>query len=245
MKKKRRIWAEKNPEKTIFPFHLLVAQGGFFFLFHSLLIILLLYPFLETTGEDKNPWTLILTSSAVVTGIVYTVSFNWRQLAFALCLELPIFVLYASGTPPAQKLAIALTIILYIYVIFLIIPFLLHAKKVDAEDIYAVISAYILIGMAWSSLFHLTELIYPGSFYVSASQNIDNILSWSDFIFFSFVTLTTLGYGDITPVTSHARSLAIIESITGVMFLGTLVARSIGLYVFESLREQTEDSSKD
>lgn len=240
MKRKKRIWAENNPEKTIFPFHLISTQGGFFFLFHALIILLVAYPFIETTYEGNSPWILMMTSSAVVTAIVYTVSFNWRQLGFALCLQIPIFALYFKNDLIAEKIAVALTVILFIYVVLLILPFLLHSKTADVDDIYATISMYILLGMTWSGLYHLTELMYPGSFAFKLEIAPQGLLTWSDFLYFSFVTLTTLGYGDITPVTSHAESLTIVEAITGVMFLGTMVARGVGLYIIQNTNNHRE-----
>jgi len=56
------------------------------------------------------------------------------------------------------------------------------------------------------------------------------MIHWSDLLFFSFVTLTTLGYGDITPVTSAARSLAVIEAVFSVLYNAILIARLVGLY---------------
>jgi uncharacterized membrane protein len=55
---------------------------------------------------------------------------------------------------------------------------------------------------------------------------------WSDFIFYSFTTLTTLGYGDITPVSPAARSFAVLEAITGVFYAAVLVARLVGLLTY-------------
>ncbi len=69
------------------------------------------------------------------------------------------------------------------------------------------------------------EIISPGSF-----TSPDGDLGFSNFIYFSYVTLTTLGYGDILPVTQKARSMAILEAMTGVVFLGTMIARLVSLY---------------
>jgi uncharacterized membrane protein len=55
-------------------------------------------------------------------------------------------------------------------------------------------------------------------------------MTYSDFLFFSFATLTTVGYGDITPVTTQARSFAIVEAVYGVLYSAILIARVVGLY---------------
>ena len=78
--------------------------------------------------------------------------------------------------------------------------------------------------------FQLVEGMQPGSFYIDPARNVDGIVNWADLLFYSFATLTTLGYGDITPITSPARSLAALEAVTGVLYIAFLVARLVGLH---------------
>jgi hypothetical protein len=80
----------------------------------------------------------------------------------------------------------------------------------------------------------LLEAIHPGSIV----SNIGNVLSLSDIIYFSYITLTTLGYGEIIPVNAFARSLAIIEAIIGVMYLAIIISRVVGLFIAKSLKQK-------
>ncbi len=98
--------------------------------------------------------------------------------------------------------------------------------------LYGGISVYLLLGIIWAALYREMEILSPGSF-----AGPDDSLGFSNFIYFSYVTLTTLGYGDILPVTQKARSLAILEAITGVVFLGTLIARLVSLYTTRDVEE--------
>ena len=107
---------------------------------------------------------------------------------------------------------------------------LAEESKITADTLYGVVCVYLLSGLTWSSLYTLIEVAQPGSFYVSSAQNMDQVINWSDLLFFSFATLTTLGYGDITPVTSVARSLALLEAVFGVLYNAILIARLVGLY---------------
>jgi hypothetical protein len=75
----------------------------------------------------------------------------------------------------------------------------------------------------------LEEILQPGSFRGILDTGGPAPVS-SELLYFSFVTLTTVGYGDITPVGSYARSLAILEGISGVLFVATFVARLVALY---------------
>ena len=101
--------------------------------------------------------------------------------------------------------------------------FAMRGAKVDAEHLFAALSAYLLAGLYIGLLYWALEQIHPGMF--SASD-----LSRSGAIYFSFVTLATLGYGDIVPRTDVARGLAIVEGVGGQLFLAVLVARLVSLY---------------
>ena len=86
-------------------------------------------------------------------------------------------------------------------------------------------SEYILIGVLWAFFYILIEAAYPGSFNFAGAK-MDRL----GFLYFSFVTLTTTGYGDVLPVSVQARSLAILEMLTGQLFIAMTVARLVSLY---------------
>ncbi|HEU4345067.1 MAG TPA: ion channel [Candidatus Binatia bacterium] len=102
--------------------------------------------------------------------------------------------------------------------------FAMGAESVDAEHLYAALSAYLLAGIFFGSLYWVLEQIRPGTFGVAGD------FSRMSAIYFSFVTLATLGYGDIVPRTDVARGLAIVEGVGGQLFLAVMVARLVSLY---------------
>ena len=102
--------------------------------------------------------------------------------------------------------------------------FAMHARLVDTEHLYAALSAYLLAGIFLGHFYWALEQIRPGSF--AAAGNFSRMSA----IYFSFVTLATLGYGDIVPRTDVARGLAVFEGVGGQLFLAVLVARLISLY---------------
>jgi hypothetical protein len=115
-----------------------------------------------------------------------------------------------------------------VYVIFLLLRFVLKARDVNMHLVFAAVSVYLVIGIFWSFLFSLLEFLEPGSF--------EGILETESghpqaFLYFSFVTLTTLGYGDITPANAKAGSLAMTEAIIGQIYMAVLVAWLVGLNV--------------
>jgi voltage-gated potassium channel Kch len=102
--------------------------------------------------------------------------------------------------------------------------FAMGAASVDAEHLYAALSAYMLAGIFFGVFYWVLEQIAPGTF------NTTGDFSRMSALYFSFVTLATLGYGDIVPRTDVARGLAIVEGVGGQLFLAVLVARLVSLY---------------
>lgn len=98
------------------------------------------------------------------------------------------------------------------------------AARVDAEHLYAALSAYLLAGICFGLLYWLLEQTTSGTFAFNGQ------FSQTSAIYFSFVTLATLGYGDIVPRADIARGLAIVEGVGGQLFLAVLVARLVSLY---------------
>jgi hypothetical protein len=102
-----------------------------------------------------------------------------------------------------------------------------RAGPVTAHRIQGGIAAYLLLGVAWAEAYGLVDTVYPGAFTGAAGDTVGK-RSW---VYFSFVTLTTVGYGDIVPVHPAARSLAMLEAVTGPLYLAILLARLVSLAV--------------
>ena len=102
--------------------------------------------------------------------------------------------------------------------------FAMRATSVDAEHLYAALSAYLLAGIFFGIFYWVLEQIWPGTFAAAGD------FSRMSALYFSFVTLATLGYGDIVPRTDVARGLAIVEGVGGQLFLAVMVARLVSLY---------------
>ena len=102
---------------------------------------------------------------------------------------------------------------------------------VDRERLAAALSLYLLLGLVFAMIFRVFEELLPGSLHFSVSQSsASEVRPLADMVYFSFVTLATLGYGDIVPLTPAAKGLAILEAIIGQMYLVVVVARLVSLY---------------
>ena len=100
-------------------------------------------------------------------------------------------------------------------------------KIIDSHIISSAISIYVLVGIFWYLLFMFLLMIDPDSFYI---RNFNPEMVSIDMIYFSFTTLTTLGYGDITPVSYTAKMWSITEAMMGVMFLAVMISRVVSLF---------------
>jgi voltage-gated potassium channel len=101
---------------------------------------------------------------------------------------------------------------------------------VDAEHIFAALDAYLLAGLIFAVCYWLLDQTWPASFRAASASDLDMARA----IYFSFVTIATLGYGDVVPASDSARGLAILEAVGGQMYLAVLVARLVSLYSKQS-----------
>jgi len=110
---------------------------------------------------------------------------------------------------------------------------------VTSYRLQGAIAVYLLFGVGWAHAYHLTGLLHPGSFNTPSGE-IPSVLDWA---YFSFITLTTVGYGDITPVRPIARTLAMGEALTGQLYLAVLIARLVAMEVV-SWQAKTDQNSQ-
>jgi hypothetical protein len=103
----------------------------------------------------------------------------------------------------------------------------LTGGEVDSNRVMGSACIYLLLGIIWSSLYTVVEVLFPGSFTLAGQALAEKRF---DLWYFSMVTLTTLGYGDIAPISPIAKSLAVVEAVTGQLILVILVARTVGLH---------------
>ena len=97
----------------------------------------------------------------------------------------------------------------------------LVSGRPPSHRIGAAIIVYLFLGLIWSRLYEITGLLIPGAFHMEGSATI------TSYLYFSFITLTTIGYGDILPIHPLARNLAVVEAITGQMYIAILIARLV------------------
>jgi hypothetical protein len=116
------------------------------------------------------------------------------------------------------------------FTIYRILRFILQTTHVDTETLSAGIVVYLMLGLLWSQAYMLLGQLTPDSFQFVMVGNSGRGMNGFNAFYFSFSTLTTLGFGDITPVSRIARTLAIMEATTGTLYLAILISRLVGKY---------------
>lgn len=138
-----------------------------------------------------------------------------------------------------ERILLANNLIIAAILIYIIVSFsryLFSKSTVTQYTLYAALSNYLLIAFLWVMLYGIADILHPGAFDIPLEISPDRRLALlgnsGSFhgLYFSIVTITTLGYGDITPVSQVARTLCSLEALVGQMYLAIMVARLVGLY---------------
>jgi len=180
--------------------------------------------------KDNN-LTRVLLGVVVISGLFAA---DFSKAAYRILSSLGLVVLLVTMLnlflPDSRQLdaiTFLLNTLFFIIVTIALVAHVATAKKVFGSTLLCAINSYLLIGLSLSILFLIMDLFIPGSFlHVDSSE-----ANYSTFIYFGFVTLTTLGYGDITPHTVMARSLATFTALIGQLYLVIIMAILIGKYL--------------
>ncbi|MDJ0814546.1 MAG: ion channel [Desulfobacterales bacterium] len=113
------------------------------------------------------------------------------------------------------------------FLIALLVQFIFMQEKITKEVIYAAVVVYLLMAIMWSFLYFIMDYIHPNSFSFPEGHT----KGIYPYLYFSFVTITTLGFGDVSPLTHKASSLVILEAVTGQIYLVVIVAWLVGMHV--------------
>ncbi|MEI8340635.1 MAG: potassium channel family protein [Verrucomicrobiota bacterium] len=198
----------------------------------ALVITLFAYPFIEEFkyGEIYEALLLTLTLSTAV----LAVGRRRRTLVIATLLMLPALIgkwlnHFLPNTLPATFF-LAASILCIGFVVFQLFHYILQATDVDSEVLCAAVATYLMIGLLWAFAYKFLDTVAPLSFVYTSGPPSAHTMNGFTGIYFSLCTLSTVGFGDIVPVSNIGRMLAAAESITGVFYGTILIARLVALY---------------
>jgi len=208
------------------------SRRRFAWLFCSLLITMVAAPVLGALGAGTRFMEVFLALNLLAAVLITLFSFGkYLGLGLLTLVVVTRGVNALLGYEPLLATSQGIGVVICLVSAGIMFSFLLSEGSVSSERIFAALSVYLLIGIMCGLLFCIfleqwpDSFVFPGSFPHDSGQN-----PLAHTIYFSFVTLGTLGYGDIIPVGGPARALAVTESIMGQMYLAVVVARLVSLY---------------
>jgi len=197
----------------------------------ALILLFVSFPFYERLHYGMVIASVLMT--VVLASAVLAIGGRRRTLMWGILLVVPaIAAQWVRHMMPElhQAYSVVPGGIFVIYVIMQLFSFILRAQKVTSEVLYAAVANYMLIGLLWSFIYRLIADFNPAAFSFSAASAPDSHMMGFNCIYFSFVTLSTIGYGDVVPVSPVARMLSVTEATTGMFYIAILVARLVALH---------------
>ncbi|MCB0494879.1 MAG: two pore domain potassium channel family protein [Cyclobacteriaceae bacterium] len=209
-------------------------KDRYYYLLISILLFLVLPPFTISFWFGKFLIYLLLSFVIITCVLILFDHSKYSTYGIGLLIVSLIITWFTlspifSNNVTAESARGLLLLVLFSTTAIKVVQSIFRLKKINARVLAASVGAYLLLGLAGAMLFGLINLFYPGSFNYDFQYG-----SGYDMMYYSFVTLSTLGYGDITPQTTQGQAAAILVSITGQLYLAILMAMLVGKFLKDS-----------
>lgn len=198
------------------------------FLLLSLLLIIVLNPVL-----DHGDWRRLVLGTLIFVPVIFsTVRLSeirvWVWPATLLMVGYVVFAVAGalSRNPVISGIRWGFLAAFFALTAVGLFSYLSNSRSIGQAQLYTAVSIYLLLGVTWAALYCAMDAFYPGSIQL-ASHTIDR---QSTLLYFSLVTLSTVGYGDVVPLGGEARMLAALEGVTGVLYIAITVAVLVSSY---------------
>ena len=204
------------------------GQGGYRVLLWTLGALMVLRPIIEEFGS--RPWLLPLFITIVMLASVWSVSKDRRHV-----IVVAILALIAAGGEWSRLTAYGLdqvvpglaALIAFAWIAVVLARDVFREREyISADMIYGGINVYLLVSLAFAAAYKVQFLLVPGSIHGLSAESI-----MEDTLYYSLVTITTLGYGDILPVSNNARMVAAAEAVFGQLFIAVLLAKLVATHI--------------
>jgi hypothetical protein len=202
----------------------------------SIFILLILSAIME--GHKYGYLVLNTTSTIVFVLGIYAAGRNKRNVIILILLGLPWFLSEWIFTKSPETIFAG--VLFFFFITGTLTEHILHSEKVSTDTLYGAVCVFLLLGLLWASIYGFLEYISPGIIFVENNSEAINTLTSNEIIYYSYTTLTTLGYGDITSLTAEGRIISVLEAIVGQLFLAFLVARLVAIYTANALRSKSD-----
>jgi hypothetical protein len=216
---------------------LFFQENRFLIMLLALVGVILFHPLIDNIVHIQ--FLIEIFISLLFLSCIFAVSFKKHHPIIASLLALPAFtIMWTSHFVDIGGFEHVKNLFGMLFMLYLIILFLEHffrQDEINREVIFGALVVYLLMGLMWGYGYTLLEHLQPGSFNHPAGLS---ELDLSSFDYFSFVTMTTLGYGDITPASQAAKAMVMIQTVSGQVYLAVLVARLVGLNIAQRIEKK-------
>jgi hypothetical protein len=215
-------------------------EGKVIYILGLVLLVQFIYPITETGNLVLLLVYQVVYASLILAGIIITRN-NPRLVRLLIVLGVVLVVAGSIYTfNPDANWANLVGYLAYmvfdLVVTWTLFKYVFQTRTITRDVLYAAVAIYLLLGAVFVPVYGLLETLTfelsngAQHAFVGGSTGVDMLFAWQDFIYYSYVTLTTLGYGDILPVTMVAKAAVALEAIVGVMYLTIIMARLVSLY---------------
>ena len=207
------------------------VKGKVVYVFAAMLLLQLTYP-ISLEGALPNLLYFSIYCALLASG-VYVASVNRTHLIVsvsAAVLSLGFGIPWVISGDTIVWLAIASyasLIFFQITIIIVLLGFIFEADQISRDVLFAAITIYILFGNVFSATYMIIQELQPDAF---VATHLNNPIPWQYMIYFSYATLTTLGYGDIIPVSPWAQSVVAVEAMLGLLYIAVIIGRMASRY---------------
>ncbi len=208
------------------------AQYRYLALFLILLASLLAYPY---AGDDGLRYQWFRWMGFALTAFsVFAVSFRKWTLIVGLALAIPAalnrIIVPKEEASTMALIGIMLTFAFDLFVMVTIFRRIFRFERVTSSTIFGALCIYLMLGFSFTNLYLFVAKLQPWAFYLTPGVNVHKTAQYSDIVYFSFGSMTSLGSSGVVPVSLSVRSLSSVEAILGLLYLAVLVSRLVGMY---------------
>ena len=204
-------------------------------LLFALVLLFLVTPFVSDLPRGDLVEAVLIT--LVMVFAVLAIGGRRRTLTVALLLVAPTLAAkWANHVRPdlaPPEIFLGASAVFFVFVTAHLLHFILRAPRVDANVLCAGVSGYLMLGLLWTPGYLLVARlspVSPGAFALTVGPDAGHALDNFNAFYFSFISLTTVGYGDVVPISRVARMLAMMEAITGLFYMAVLISRLVAVY---------------
>ena len=196
------------------------------------LFAVLAYPFFDDSTLGRALLGVLGTTIVLVAlwAVRRTPALSWVAVLLGLpALLFTVLEAFHTGNDAIVLVNALLHAPFYFYVSYAMIRYLFHDDRVTHDELYATGAAFTVVAWGFAYVFAAVQIIWPGSFATPGEAS--DPRGWFELLYLSFTTLTSVGLSDVAPTLAHARSVVMLEQLAGVMYVGLVVARLVGLTI--------------